>query len=133
MMKHFTFRKAERLSHRHQIDALFNEGSNFNMGPIKVIYRISDNAASFGVKILVAVAKKKFKKAVERNSIKRLIREAYRLNKHILFDPLHTSPICLHIGFIYVDNLASIPYSEMDKHMISCLKRLVKTICSSGS
>jgi len=132
-MKLFTFRKAERLSHRHQIDALFNEGSTFNMGPMKVIYLINDNTASFGVKILVAVAKKKFKKAVERNGIKRLIREAYRLNKHILFDPLHSSPICLHIGFIYVDNMASIPYSDMDKHMIGCLKRLVKIICSSGS
>lgn len=133
MMKHFTFSKAERLSHRNQIDALFNEGSTFNMAPFKVIYSINDNAASFGVKVLVAVAKKKFKKAVERNNIKRLIREAYRLNKHILFDPLQTSPICLHIGFIYIGDKAFIPYSDIDKQMIGCLKRLVKTICSSGS
>jgi ribonuclease P protein component len=127
MKKLFKFGKEERLSHKNQIDSLFNEGRTFNTGPFKVIYRLND-ASCAEVKILVAVAKKKFKKAVDRNKVRRLIREAYRLNKHLLIESVNTSTLSLHIGFIYIDDKADISFMEIEKQMIGCLEKIRKIV-----
>jgi ribonuclease P protein component len=127
-MKQFTFGKEERLSHRNQIDALFTEGRTFNVSPFKVIYKVVDAVTTPQIKIMVAVPKKKFKRAVDRNRLRRLIRESYRLNKHLLTEMIMTSTIGLHIGFIYIGDKADISYIEMEKPMIGCLQRLGKII-----
>lgn len=85
------------------------------------------------VKILVAVSKKKFKRAVDRNHLRRLIREAYRLNKHMLLETLKASPVSLHIGFVYIGDKADISYKEIEKQMIGCLERIGKIVYSSGN
>jgi ribonuclease P protein component len=123
-MKQFTFGKEERLSHRNQIDELFTEGRTFNVSPFKVIYKVVDADTHPRIKIMVAVPKKKFKRAVDRNRLKRLIRESYRLNKNLLPEMIMTSTIGLHIGFIYIGDNSDILYIEMEKPMIGCLQRL---------
>jgi ribonuclease P protein component len=131
-MKQFTFGKEERLSHRNQIDELFTEGRTFNVSPIKVVYKVVDADTHAPIKIMVAVPKKKFKRAVDRNRLKRLIRESYRLNKHLLPEMINTSIIGLHIGFIYIGDKVDIVYIGMEKPMIGCLQRL-GMIINSGN
>lgn len=75
------FTKEERLSSLKQIKAVFDNGSSFLLYPYRVIYLNSPIQMPYPATLLVSVPKKKFGRAVDRNRIKRLIREAYRLNK----------------------------------------------------
>lgn len=78
------FTKAERLSSKKEITALFNEGKSFAISHIRVVYRFLPKQEGRPNAILVSVPKKYFKHAVDRNLLKRRIREAYRLNKELL-------------------------------------------------
>ncbi len=78
----FRFPKQEKLKSRKTIDLLFLEGRSFTKSPIKLIYiQIEDSEVN---KAGFSVPKKHFKKAVDRNRLKRQMREAYRNNKHLL-------------------------------------------------
>ncbi len=82
--------KQERLSGHKQIDALFGGGSqSVTVYPIRAVYRLS--ACSGGqppVRLLVSVPKRHFKHAVDRNRVKRQLREAYRLQKQGLHEAM---------------------------------------------
>lgn len=80
-MEKFTFKKSERLSRKKSIQELFDKGSSFYLYPFKVLFLPSDNVAH---QVLTSVPKNIFKRAVDRNTIKRRIREGYRLNKTLL-------------------------------------------------
>lgn len=70
----------ERLKSKVQINALFNKGSTVSCHPLKLFF-LKENAFPVRAKVAFAVPKKTFKKAVDRNRVKRLLRESYRLNK----------------------------------------------------
>jgi ribonuclease P protein component len=74
-----SFKKVERLSKKKLIQELFNKGSSFYLHPFKVLFLKSTDSKLN--QILVSVPKSNFKRAVDRNTIKRRIREGYRLNK----------------------------------------------------
>ena len=93
----FSFRKAERLSKKKYIQELFNKGSSFYFAPFKIFVLQHPEASQSCHQVLISVSSRHFKKAVDRNLIKRRIREAYRLQKNKL--PLSPKFI---IGFIYV-------------------------------
>ncbi|TKC09025.1 ribonuclease P protein component [Pedobacter frigoris] len=76
-----TFNKEERLCSRKLIDLLFKDGSSFLLYPYRVSYLLTATSHQFPVQVVINVSKKRFKKAVDRNRIKRLTREAYRLQK----------------------------------------------------
>jgi ribonuclease P protein component len=77
------------------------------------------------VKLLVSVSKRNFKNAVDRNRIKRIIREAYRKNKHILYNTQNREAKTLLLGLIYTPK--SIPdYKELERKIILILQRLNK-------
>src|SRR5689334_22335657 len=78
----FSFTKAERLSSKKLIQELFNKGSSFYLHPFKIVILASNDFESS--QLLISVPKSNFKKAVDRNTVKRRIREGYRLNKSIL-------------------------------------------------
>jgi ribonuclease P protein component len=87
MKKQFSLNKQERLKSRKQIALLFAEGKRLWVAPLRVYYAISSDAAGISasasaLQVGVGVSSKRFKKAVDRNRIKRLIKEAWRLQKN---------------------------------------------------
>lgn len=121
----FSLKKEERLSSKKIIDQLFAEGKSFISFPVKVVFLPTPLPANFPVQAGFSVSKKIFKRAVKRNRIKRLLREAYRLNKHILYNNLNDKQLA--VFFIYIGKelpaYASVEAS-IKKALHSILKRL---------
>lgn len=78
----FTYNKNEKLKSQKAIAHLFLEGQSISAYPLRLVYQINEDKAKVGV----SVSKRNFKRAVDRIRIKRLLREAYRLNKNMLID-----------------------------------------------
>lgn len=98
-IKKATFKKEERLCSKKIIDKLFNEGSSFLSYPLKVVYLEANFPTEFPVQAAFSVSKKKFKQAVQRNLIKRRMRESYRTNKYFLYKNCNEQ---FAVFFIYV-------------------------------
>ena len=81
VMRTHTFRKEERLNKEKWIQELFTKGSSFHLYPFKVLYLPNPESGARLHQVLISVSSRKFKRAVDRNKIKRRIREAYRLHK----------------------------------------------------
>jgi ribonuclease P protein component len=126
MKKQFTLGKEERLKSRKQIERLFNEGKKFSIPPFRVHYLFSELAGpplQFGV----GVSNKNFKRAVDRNRIKRLVKEAYRLQKITLHQRMKEKKGQLHVFFIY--NGKEIPlHPEVFDKMNTMLDKLIHII-----
>jgi len=82
----FTYPKNERLKSKTTIGLLFSEGKSVSKYPLRLVYRQAEADSDEKIKIGVSVSKKYFKRAVDRNYFKRVLRETYRLNKHLLWD-----------------------------------------------
>ena len=102
-----TLSKRERICSQKLTEQLFNSGKAHSMVafPLRAVYMsIPREEQEPQASILVSVSKRYFKRAVKRNRVKRLVREAYRLNKHILTDRLTASPgMALTIAFLWLD------------------------------
>lgn len=84
----FTYPKKEKLKSKTTIDLLFSEGNSVSKFPLRLVYVENKEPNAELIKMGVSVSKKYFKKAVDRNYFKRVLRETYRLNKHLLIDHL---------------------------------------------
>lgn len=84
----FTFGKQEKLKSRKLIEKLFAEGNSVKKFPIRLVYLQTSHTSNFPVQASFSVPKRNFKRAVDRNRIKRLLREAYRHEKNGLYDEL---------------------------------------------
>lgn len=134
-MKKYTFTKEERLCSKSVSDLLFHEGSSFMLYPYRVVFLAmpvsSEIPSEPSPQILISVPKKRFKKAVTRNLIKRRIRECYRLQKEeFLYQPfssVESQSENLYFAVQYIGKVIE-PYSFMSVRMESMLKRLTKEI-----
>ncbi len=84
-----TFNKREKLKSSKEIELLFSEGKSISKYPIRLVYKKSLFESDVAIKVGVSVSKRNFKKAVDRNRIKRLLRESYRKNKYIVPNTTH--------------------------------------------
>lgn len=110
-----TFQKAERLSKEKWIQELFEKGSSFYLYPFKIIYRAHPDS-SLPNQVLITVSSRQFKKAVDRNLIKRRIREAYRTQKSAL-------SASMIFAFIYTAK-EILPFSEVKTKTLMVLTKL---------
>jgi ribonuclease P protein component len=86
-MGKFTFKKEERLNREKWIQELFEKGSSFILYPFRIVYLPHPDPLYPAHQVLISVSTRNFKKSVDRNTIKRRIREAYRLNKLKILSP----------------------------------------------
>lgn len=125
--KKYTLKKEERLSWKRYIDLLFEKGQSFVAFPLRVIFLPLDEGLPARSTILISVPKKRFKRAVKRNKIKRLIRETYRTRKPELIESLTEKNKHLLIAFLFINN--EIPtFQEMEKAMSKAIRILQERI-----
>jgi len=127
MTKVFSLCKDERLYLREAISDLFANGSSFMVFPYRVTYHVlpEDDPQVARVAIMTIAPKKKFKHAVDRNRVKRLTREAYRLNKLPLIDAFEEEGKKLQVAFIYSSNEHT-TFQETEKKIKSCINLIIK-------
>lgn len=122
----FSLRKSDKLCSIREIEELFKDGSSFYFHPfrIKYITNVNNNTSS---KVLFSVPKRRFKRAVDRNWIKRRLREAYRLHQSALQNYCAEKNIALNLSFIYCDN-NKLPFEILENKLILSLHRLIKEL-----
>ena len=105
--RRYTLSKSERLCSKTLVERLFAGGNHsFPAFPLRVVYMpLEPNEGTADVSILISVPKKRFKRAVKRNLVKRQVREAYRRNKYLLLDALKVQgDKKIALAFIWLDN-----------------------------
>ena len=121
----FGLKKTERLWSKKAIDTLFTgtDSKSLSTYPIRAVYRHTEEA---GFRILVSVSKKRFRHAVDRNRVKRQLREAYRLNKHLLSPIDSTCSGGMDIAFIWLTDQHK-PSQLITAKMISLLDKMAQS------
>jgi ribonuclease P protein component len=129
----FTFKKEERLSRKKLIDELFKNGSSFYLQPFKVLM-LEKKAPlnppedeTFPAQILISVSSKNFPRAVDRNKIKRLVREAYRLNKNLLYAELEKKNKKFILAFIYTEKKIE-AFSLIQEKVVASLNKIISLL-----
>ena len=123
-MSECKLKRTERIKSRKTIDDIFSGGAtSHSVFPIRVIYKELQTPTS----ILVSVSKKRFKHAVDRNRLKRLIRESYRLNKSELLDRLESLNKTLAIAFVYISN-KEFSFEEVEARIKKMLTLIIEDL-----
>jgi ribonuclease P protein component len=117
--------KSERLKSRKQIDQIFEAGKKITLFPFRLLYRVEQGTGN--VKAGFTVSSKNFPRAVDRNQIKRLSREAYRLQKKELETVVLTNDYGLHMFFIYTGREMA-GYKAISEPLKKLLDKLVKVL-----
>lgn len=139
----YSLPQSERINSKKQIDRLFRGGGLKAMtaAPLRMVYMAdtcqadspSANAHQPMAQMMVSVPKRYFKRAVKRNYVKRQVREAYRLNKHILASHLaQTGDKTVSLCFIWTSDRL-LPTAEVMKRMANLLTRLVEKLSATDN
>ncbi|PIF32032.1 ribonuclease P protein component [Flavobacterium sp. 9] len=120
----FTYPKNERLKSKTTIGLLFSEGKSVSKYPLRLVYRQAEVNQEEKIKIGVSVSKKYFKKAVDRNYFKRVLRETYRLNKHLLLDNIQES---YSLMFFY-QTKDRLSYEEINTKTIQLFEKFLSQV-----
>lgn len=119
----FNYPKNEKLKSKNTIDLLFSEGKSVTKFPLRLVYVENQNSEE-KLQIGFSVSKRYFKKAVDRNHFKRLLREAYRLNKHGLLENLE-KPYAMMLLYQTKDQLS---FEEIQEKTIALFEKFAKEI-----
>ena len=119
-----TLRKQERLKSKKLIEQLYKKGKSIKVFPFRMVYLQIEHTSKYPVQVGVSVAKRNFKKAPDRNRLKRLMRETYRLQKATVYDNL-SEPYIFMISYIGREEK---PYQELHSKMNNLLHLFIEKI-----
>lgn len=126
------FHKSERLCSRKTITLLFEKGNIFYTSLFKIVWTLTAGAEEFPAQAAFSISKKSFKKATERNLIRRRMREAYRKNKRFLYESLISGNT--PIAFIIIYTGQTIPdYYSVERGMTEMLEKLIAEVSKRKS
>ena len=124
----FTYPKNEKLKSKITIDLLFSKGKSVSKYPLRLVFVESDYGipedSDQMLKMGVSVSKKYFKHAVDRNYFKRVLRETYRLNKHILIDNLDKK----YAFMFFYQTKERLTYEEINTKTIQLFEKFVSQL-----
>lgn len=133
--KRFGFPKREHLKSKSAIENLYANGSSVTAFPFRAVFLSSKaEPGAPTAAILISVAKRRFRHAVDRNLMKRRIREAYRLNKQPFIDELQKSDKQMAVAILYIDNRHSSTqflHRKMQKLLSSIIEKELK-VCENS-
>ena len=115
----FTYPKKEKLKSKTTINLLFSEGNSVSKFPLRLVYVENKEPNAELMKMGVSVSKKYFKKAVDRNYFKRVLRETYRLNKHLLIDHLEKP----YAFMFFYQSKERLSYQEIEEKTIQLFQK----------
>jgi ribonuclease P protein component len=115
----FTYPKHEKLKSKTTIDLLFSDGNSVSKFPLRLVYVENKEENAELIKMGVSVSKKYFKKAVDRNYYKRVLRETYRLNKHLLIDSLQKP----YAFMLFYQTKERLSYQEIEEKTIQLFQK----------
>ena len=115
----FTYPKKEKLKSKTTINLLFSEGNSVSKFPLRLVYVENKEPNAELMKMGVSVSKKYFKKAVDRNYFKRVLRETYRLNKHLLIDNLEKP----YAFMFFYQTKERLSYQEIEEKTIQLFQK----------
>jgi ribonuclease P protein component len=127
MASRFGLDKKQKLKSRKLIAEVFANGKNFSVYPLRVTYLLKKNIQPPGIQIGVTASKKNFKRAVDRNRIKRLLREAYRLQKNELLEKVKEADLHCSVFFLFTGR-ELVSYKEVSDCMAKVLEQLHKRL-----
>jgi ribonuclease P protein component len=124
----FTYPKIEKLKSKVTIDLLFSKGKSVSKYPLRLVFVESDYGipedSDQMLKMGVSVSKKYFKHAVDRNYFKRVLRETYRLNKHILIDNLDKK----YAFMFFYQTKERLTYEEINTKTIQLFEKFISQL-----
>ena len=126
----YTFPKSQRLTSKKEIDQVFAEGKVLKQFPLIVRYLVNLDMEKECLKAVFSVPKRRFPKATARNKVRRKLKEAYRLNKYLLEQPLEDSNHKMALFFVYTGK-ENITYAILEQKIQVILKELAKKVSSS--
>lgn len=118
----FTYPKNEKLKSKITIGLLFSEGKSVSKYPLRLVYYSGNLGEGQKIKMGVSVSKKNFKKAVDRNYFKRVLRETYRLNKHLLLDNLDKP----YAFMLFYQSKERLSYEEINTKTIQLFEKFLQ-------
>jgi ribonuclease P protein component len=125
--KSLGFRKEERLCSRKEIDRVFAEGKSLSAFPLRLTYALRSEMPNVPVMTMFVVGRRIFRRAHDRNRLKRRMREAFRLHKADLYDKVTTKNTRLSVALIYTSKEES-DFSAIERSIIRLLEKLAAAV-----
>lgn len=122
-MPDFSLKKSERLTGSKSISSLFQDGISISSYPVRILFN-TEGVGPKPASLAISVPKRLFKRAVDRNLLKRRIREAYRLNKPQLYDRLQAMQIRANVVIQYQQK-EILDYQTIEAGVIKALEKMV--------
>ena len=126
-----TFKKEERLCSKKSLDLLFKNGSSFLLYPFRITFLLTDADCKYPAQVVINVAKKRYKHAVDRNLIKRRTREAYRIHKEEQLYQFLTNPQKVLLFSLQFIGKEKYDFVFFNKKLALALQKLINQIKSN--